>query len=219
MSLRWSRALSLLAGQGALAVALAAGLWPVSRADAFSIELKDVAADRIDRQRAHGYGEIPLPGTPDVTRLDERLALKGLTLGSPIYIRVYKEESELEVWMLKGDQFVLLDTYPICHWSGTLGPKMREGDAQAPEGVYTVSERQIRLRGRWQRAFNLGFPNAFDRAQGRTGSFLMVHGACGPRNDRGRRRGPNQRRSSPSQHMILLSVRIHCPDARTRTPC
>lgn len=177
MSLRLSLGMSLPKLGGIFAAVMCAFVW-ASPALSFSIELKDVASDRIDRQRAHGYGDVPLPGTPDVTRLDERLALKGLTLGSPIYIRIYKEESELELWMLKGDRFVLLDTYPICHWSGTLGPKLKEGDAQAPEGVYTVTERQIRLRGRWQRAFNLGFPNPLDQIHSRTGSFILIHGGC-----------------------------------------
>lgn len=178
MRLRLSRALSLLGRSAAAAVLMALPVLGAREAAAFSIELKDVAPDRVDRQRAHGYGLLPLPGTPDLARLDERLALKGLTLGSPIYVRIYKVESELELWMLKGDQFVLLDTYPICHWSGTLGPKQREGDAQAPEGVYTVSQRQMRLRGRWQKAFNLGFPNPLDQIHSRTGSFILVHGGC-----------------------------------------
>ena len=69
-------------------------------------------------------------------------------------------------------------TYPICLWSGRLGPKLREGDRQAPEGFYTVSAEQLNPNSRWHRSFSLGFPNAFDQAHGRTGSFIMVHGGC-----------------------------------------
>jgi murein L,D-transpeptidase YafK len=69
-------------------------------------------------------------------------------------------------------------TYPICRWSGRIGPKLREGDVQAPEGFYTVDQTALNPNSRWYRSFNLGYPNAFDRAQGRTGSLIMVHGGC-----------------------------------------
>jgi murein L,D-transpeptidase YafK len=119
-----------------------------------------------------------LPGTPDLARLDERLAARGVSLGAPIYIRIFKLESELELWVQKDGRFVRLASYPICLWSGRLGPKLKEGDRQAPEGFYTVSAEQLNPNSRWHRSFNLGYPNAFDRAHGRTGSFLMVHGGC-----------------------------------------
>jgi murein L,D-transpeptidase YafK len=119
-----------------------------------------------------------LPGTPDLARLDERLAARGVSLGAPIFIRVFKLESELELWVQKDGRFVRFATYPICLWSGRLGPKLKEGDRQAPEGFYTVSAEQLNPNSRWHRSFNLGYPNAFDRSHGRTGSFLMVHGGC-----------------------------------------
>jgi murein L,D-transpeptidase YafK len=119
-----------------------------------------------------------LPGTPDLAQLDQRLAAHGVALGVPIYIRIFKLESELELWFQKDGRFVRLASYPICLWSGRLGPKLREGDRQAPEGFYTVSAEQLNPNSRWHRSFNLGFPNAFDQAHGRTGSFLMVHGGC-----------------------------------------
>ena len=120
----------------------------------------------------------PLPGTPDLTRLDERLAAKGVSLGVPIYLRIFKLDSELELWVEKDGHFVRFATYPICLWSGRLGPKLKEGDKQAPEGFYTVASEQLNPNSRMYRSFSLGFPNAYDRAHGRTGSFLMVHGGC-----------------------------------------
>ena len=75
-------------------------------------------------------------------------------------------------------RFERFATYPICRWSGRLGPKFREGDRQAPEGFYTVDAEQLNPNSRMHRSFNLGFPNAYDQAHGRTGSFLMVHGGC-----------------------------------------
>ena len=93
-------------------------------------------------------------------------------------IRIFKAESELELWMQKDDRFELFATYPICKWSGKLGPKLHEGDKQAPEGMYTVAMPQIHRRGRWPRSLNIGFPNAFDKAMERTGSLILVHGGC-----------------------------------------
>ncbi len=107
-----------------------------------------------------------------------RLAEKGMTAGSAVMIRIFKGESELELWLQKGDRFELFATYPICFWSGRLGPKQREGDRQAPEGFYTVGPEQLHRQGRHPRSLDLGFPNALDRAQARSGSYLLVHGGC-----------------------------------------
>lgn len=147
-------------------------------ARAVSIELKDVASDRIERQRAATEGSLPLPGTPDLSRLSERLAEKGLKPGAQVLLRVFKSESEFEVWLRKDDRFVLFATYPVCNWSGTLGPKLREGDKQTPEGFYTLTRAQIHHTGRWPRSLNLGFPNEFDKALARSGSNILVHGGC-----------------------------------------
>ena len=157
---------------------VAACLLLASPARAVDIELTDVAPDRVERQRAYARGAVPFPSTPDLDQLDQRLAAKGLAKGSPILVRIFKASSELELWIRKGDTFVLLDTYPICHWTGTLGPKLKEGDKQSPEGFYSVSNRQMRLVGRWQKAFNIGFPNHLDQIHKRTGSFILVHGGC-----------------------------------------
>ena len=148
------------------------------QAHAISIELKDVAADRIERQRAFVEGRLPLPGTPDTKRVSERLAEKGLKSGLPVLMRIFKEEFELEIWMEKDGAYVHFATYPICHWSGTLGPKIREGDKQTPEGFYSITRRQLHHSGRWPVSINLGFPNAFDRAHNRGGSYILMHGGC-----------------------------------------
>jgi murein L,D-transpeptidase YafK len=98
---------------------------------------------------------------------------------APILIRIYKEESTLEVWKQdRSGKFALLSSYPICKFSGTLGPKLVQGDHQAPEGFYDITPNQMNPNSSEYLAFNTGFPNAFDRSLGRTGSFLMVHGGC-----------------------------------------
>ena len=98
---------------------------------------------------------------------------------APILIRIYKEESTLEVWKQdRSGKFALLNSYPICKFSGNLGPKLVQGDHQAPEGFYNITPDQMNPNSSEYLAFNTGFPNAFDRSLGRTGNFLMVHGGC-----------------------------------------
>src|SRR3984957_10705085 len=104
---------------------------------------------------------------------------KNMTKESPILVRLYKEESELEVWKQDNTgHFELLKTYPICRWSGELGPKIKLGDRQAPEGFYTITPGQMNPNSSYYLAINTGFPNSYDRANGRTGEFLMIHGDC-----------------------------------------
>lgn len=164
-------------------VACGGAIWLASVACALSagavtIELKDVASDRVERQRAFAVGALPLAGTPDLASFEQRLAAKNVKAGDQIFIRIFKAESELEVWMRSGNRFVLFATYPVCHWSGTIGPKIHEGDKQTPEGFYQVTRQQLHLIGRHPRSLNLGFPNAFDKSNQRTGSYILVHGGC-----------------------------------------
>ena len=107
------------------------------------------------------------------------LGKKGMDVQAPIFIRIYKEESELELWKLRDDgRYYHFKTYPICTWSGTLGPKLRHGDKQAPEGFYTITRERMNPDSKHHLAFNLGFPNAFDKSNRRSGHALMVHGKC-----------------------------------------
>src|SRR5450631_3274687 len=107
---------------------------------------------------------------------------KDMDLQSPMLVRLFKQEAELEVWKQdRSGRFALLKTYPICRWSGDLGPKVREGDRQAPEGFYAISPAQMNPQSAYYLSFNTGYPNAFDSALGRTGSQLMVHGDCSSR--------------------------------------
>jgi len=106
------------------------------------------------------------------------LAQKHLAWGSPVYIRIFKEEKQLEVWMAHNGHYELFDSYPVCVYSGHLGPKISEGDRQAPEGFYTVTKKQMVPGSAFHLSFDLGFPNEYDRTNGRTGTHLMVHGGC-----------------------------------------
>jgi murein L,D-transpeptidase YafK len=114
---------------------------------------------------------------PDKAKAE--LQQMGLSLGAPLYIRIFKLEAEMEVWMQKASgEYALFRTYAICNWSGDVGPKTREGDKQAPEGFYIVTAQQMNPNSDYYLSFNIGFPNAYDRAHDYTGSYLMVHGGC-----------------------------------------
>jgi murein L,D-transpeptidase YafK len=122
---------------------------------------------------------IPKQLKPVPPSLSGKMQNSNMSETGPVFIRIFKESSELEVWKQQRDKkYALLKTYNICKWSGKLGPKVAEGDRQAPEGFYTVTPGQMNPKSSYYLAFNIGYPNAFDRSLGRTGSHLMVHGAC-----------------------------------------
>ena len=110
--------------------------------------------------------------------VSQKMKVDKAPLGSPVFIRIFKEESELELWVKEGAGFTRWRTYPICTWSGDLGPKLKEGDGQSPEGFYFVPPKMMNPKSSYHLAFNIGYPNSYDRAHERTGSYIMVHGAC-----------------------------------------
>lgn len=169
-----ARGLAAFALVAAVACANAVG------ARAEQAESDPAAAERLARKAAARKGslELPLPGTPDPATLYYRLTLAGLKLGSPVVIRIFKAESTLEIWMEKDGTYVPFAAYPVCYWSGTLGPKLREGDRQAPEGFYTITIHQLHDGRRWTRSLDVGYPNVFDEANQRSGSNILVHGGC-----------------------------------------
>lgn len=111
--------------------------------------------------------------------LTEEFAARGLKLGSPVFLRVYKQSSKMEVWVAQGPRYALFKTYRICRWSGGLGPKMFEGDRQSPEGLYHITAEDLIVNPRWHRAMNINYPNRFDVVNGRGGSGILIHGKCG----------------------------------------
>lgn len=147
-------------------IAVGAGLFPLSWAQGNA-----VAAPMVDRAAAARQRVEPA--------LRDALDEARLRWGAPILLRIFKQDDELEMWVEDDDgRYRLFRAWPICSWSGRLGPKLAEGDGQAPEGFYSVGASAMNPRSQFHLSFNLGFPNAFDRGHGRTGSFLMVHGNC-----------------------------------------
>ena len=119
------------------------------------------------------------PSTDITPKLAREIKAKGFGEQDAVLVRIFKEESELEIWKKKpSGQYALFKTYPICRWSGKLGPKRKIGDRQAPEGFYSVSMGQLNPRSKYYLSFNLGYPNRLESALGYQGEALMVHGAC-----------------------------------------
>lgn len=117
--------------------------------------------------------------TPPEVPIDRRLNEAGFALGETVFVRIIKSEHVLELWMADDQgRYRKYRDFPICKWSGKMGPKIYEGDGQAPEGFYQVTRKQLNPNSQYHRAFNLGYPNAFDQAHRRTGGLLMVHGDC-----------------------------------------
>lgn len=126
-------------------------------------------SERLENVRAEREQEIALT-----------LAGHGYVYGAPVFVRGFKDEGVIELWIQRPEQktFALYKSYPICMFSGDLGPKLAEGDEQAPEGFYRVGKGQMNPWSREHLSFNLGFPNEYDESLGRTGSNLMIHGGC-----------------------------------------
>ncbi|MDH4317474.1 MAG: murein L,D-transpeptidase [Desulfobulbaceae bacterium] len=112
---------------------------------------------------------------PDV---DKDLRRRGFEPGSKIFIRIFKLEKNLQLWIEKNGRFALYKNYPICQYSGRIGPKLREGDRQSPEGFYSVTAADLNPWSENHLSFNIGYPNEYDRLLKRTGSAIMVHGGC-----------------------------------------
>jgi murein L,D-transpeptidase YafK len=129
-----------------------------------------LGADRVSRARESRLAD-----------LDALVAKAGLKRPlDEVYLRVFKEEAELELWAGRaGQSMVLLKTFPICAASGVLGPKREEGDLQVPEGFYEVPE--FNATSSYHLAMKVSYPNASDRIRGhRThpGGLIYLHGEC-----------------------------------------
>ena len=116
--------------------------------------------------------------TKQLPGIEKAFAEKGLTLGSNVFIRIFKKTNELELWVEKGATYQLFKNYPICYYSGSLGAKTKRGDSMAPEGFYKVAPQQLNPSSSYHLSFDIGYPNAYDRSHAYTGSAICVHGNC-----------------------------------------
>ncbi len=141
-----------------------------------------LAAGVLAACQADEFGAGPKHLRPVSESIKRKMTDLNMSSTSPIMIRIFKEESDLEVWkQTRNGKYKKLEEFEICKWSGKLGPKFKEGDRQAPEGFYEITPALMNPNSSYHLAFNLGYPNKYDRAHGRTGSHLMVHGACSSR--------------------------------------
>ena len=166
-SRRW-----VVAGLGASLAGMLGGAPALGQTSAGATATATATADADVRQRfTRTFKTAQLPGD---------LAAIGARLGAPMLLRVFKQEREVEVWVQPEDQqtFVLFRIFPICFYSGKLGPKVKEGDMQSPEGFYFVGPAQMRAKSQYHRAIDFAFPNDYDAAQGYTGTELLIHGNC-----------------------------------------
>ncbi len=149
----------------------------LSKIDRYLLELYKKLKEKKPKKLTKEQKEIlKAKKTPLAKRLKELKA----KYGNRIFIRIFKKENELEVWIQPKNSktFKLLKVYDICYYSGKLGPKLKEGDRQAPEGFYKVYKSSLNPHSHYHLSFNLGYPNSYDKSLGRTGSYLMVHGKC-----------------------------------------
>ena len=146
--------------------------WRLAAAPAAAALLAGCAESYLDAGPGRSEHPISSATLAEMAKIDT-------TPSSPVLIRAYKKEAELEFWKMKSDgTYALLKTYPTCRWSGQLGPKKREGDMQVPEGFYSIEPGQMNPNSHYYLSFNVGYPNAYDRAYGHTGGNVMVHGVC-----------------------------------------
>jgi len=111
-------------------------------------------------------------------RLQKELADKGFRPNSAIYIRIFKEENDLEIWVKSGARYQFFKPYNICYFSGGLGTKTRSGDNKSPEGFYTIEPKQLQPVSHYYLAINVGYPNKLEVLKGYTGDAIMIHGNC-----------------------------------------
>jgi murein L,D-transpeptidase YafK len=132
--------------------------------------------DEMQSTLGAGGAKANRPLGPELLSLMEQ---KGMRKEDPILVRAFKQENTLEIWKRDNTgHYAFLKSYPMCAWGGTLGPKIKEGDKQSPEGFYTVTPWRMNPNSQFHLAYDVGYPNAFDKAWGRTGAAIMVHGNC-----------------------------------------
>ena len=149
----------------------------VSRLLLSTAALLIVAGCEEDRGRYPARAYAPVPASTVA-----KMEAKGSSKNAPVLVRAYKQESEIEIWkQTSSGEYALIKTYPVCRWSGQLGPKKKEGDRQVPEGFYYVTPAQMNPNSSYWLAFNVGYPNPLERAMSRTGGDIMVHGTCSSR--------------------------------------
>jgi murein L,D-transpeptidase YafK len=170
-------------------------------------ELSQIAADAEAASQSATGVSVTTAGNAlsNTLTLQAELAQAGVTMGSPVYLRIFKSNGKdgafrtigsvqgeweerwipnlkrawVELWMQgKDGSYQLLKSYPVCTYTGNLGPKRVADDKQAPEGFYTIQSAGMNPNSAYYRSMDIGYPNAYDRLQHATGSQIKIHGMC-----------------------------------------
>ncbi|MCB9637725.1 MAG: hypothetical protein H6727_02325 [Myxococcales bacterium] len=125
-------------------------------------------------------------------RFGKKLAM--WTNGKPLALLAFKHERRLEVWKKRVGGWKKIRSYPFTAFSGKIGPKLRQGDMQIPEGIYKLTF--LHPNSQFYLSMKINYPNAFDRQKARgdgrdeLGGDIFIHGdavtiGCVPIGDEG----------------------------------
>lgn len=97
-----------------------------------------------------------------------------------LFLRAFKQEKVLEVWAAESGPYQLIKTYEICMIPGKLGPKIRQGDKQVPEGIYFIDT--LNPNSDFHLSMRVNYPNEADlirsAAEKDPGGDIYIHGDC-----------------------------------------
>jgi murein L,D-transpeptidase YafK len=168
-------------GQGPLAVPHPVTALPASPAS--TATATHLLGDTLFRKKQMANARVFGAAIDSKFTLKDLFRLRGLPYpGNGIYLRAFKREHQLEVWVqpVANAKYVLLKTYSICTISGRMGPKRAEGDEQTPEGFYIIDD--FNPRSGYHLSLHLNYPNAADRLRdakhAALGGSIYIHGGC-----------------------------------------
>lgn len=139
--------------------------------DKVNIELKDPLSEKLIKKI--------IDITIIIVNENRKAELEKIKLGNPMYIRLFKEEKKLEIWIQNDSgKYSFYKEFDICYFSGGLGPKKKEGDRKSPEGFYSTKKSLLNPNSSYHLSFNIGYPNEYDKSHDYTGSLIMIHGNC-----------------------------------------
>lgn len=148
----------------------------------FIFQLQGLCAQSAFWEQQQSYPKVAKAIKARTDTLKQQFKKAGLVFPpKQLYIRSFKYDSQLEVWVKSGDnlQFQLFKTYSVCALSGTMGPKRMDGDFQVPEGCYFI--KSFNPLSNYHLSLELNYPNASDRLLSdsiKPGSDIFIHGGC-----------------------------------------
>ena len=112
-------------------------------------------------------------------KIESRLKAIQIDTLKSVYLRAFKMDRELEVWVSDGKIWKLFAVYPFCANSGIPGRKRIQGDRQIPEGCYKITE--FNLWSNYHLSMRINYPNEADwfwADTSKPGGDIFIHGGC-----------------------------------------